>query len=169
MGQRSYIPPPWAKRTANFFSGRVRATRLNAKPMSPAEFEHQFRALIAAHEQGTGNVGCLACERCERCSESTFLSGCTNVARSNYCSGCDDCTECSHCSGCTACLSCSHCETCDRCIASAYLVKCVGLSGCTYCFGCVGLSKKDFHILNQPCDRQTYFDTVAELRRAMRI
>jgi hypothetical protein len=137
--------------------------------MTPAEFEQRFRALHAAHQKGTGNVGCLASERCERCSDSTFLADCKNVARSNYCSGCEDCTECSHCARCTACLACSHCEGCDRCISSAYLVKCVGLSGCTYCFGCVGLSKKDFHILNEPYDRQAYFDAVAELRRAMRI
>jgi hypothetical protein len=54
-------------------------------------------------------------------------------------------------------------------VQSAYLVRCIGLSGCTYCFGCVGLSKKDFHILNEPHDRQTYFEKVAELRRALRL
>ncbi len=137
--------------------------------MTPAEFEQQFRALIAAHEQGTGNVGCLACVGCQRCSESTFLKECTNVARSHYCTSCADCTECSHCTGCTGCLSCSHCERSERCVTSAYLVRCVDLRGCTYCFGCVGLSKKDFHILNVPYERQAYFDTVAELRRALRI
>jgi len=54
-------------------------------------------------------------------------------------------------------------------VGSAYLVRCVGLSGCTYCFGCVGLSKKDFHILNEPYDRKTYFDIVAKLSRELRI
>jgi hypothetical protein len=48
-------------------------------------------------------------------------------------------------------------------------VRCVGLSGCTYCFGCVGLSKKDFHILNEPYERQVYFEKVEGLRRALRI
>ena len=52
---------------------------------------------------------------------------------------------------------------------SAYLVRCMACSGCTYCFGCVGLVRKDFHILNEPYDRQTYFAKVAELRRALRI
>jgi hypothetical protein len=69
----------------------------------------------------------------------------------------------------TGCLACSHCERCERCISSAYLVRCIGCSGCTYCFGCVGLSKKDFHILNEPYERQEYFEKVAELRRALRI
>jgi hypothetical protein len=33
----------------------------------------------------------------------------------------------------------------------------------------VGLSKKDFHILNEPHDRQEYFAKVAELRRGLRM
>ena len=137
--------------------------------MTPAEFEQRFKTLITTQTQSTDNVDCLAYERCERCSESTFLKDCKNVARSNYCVLCADCTECSHCDACVACLSCSHCEKCERCVTSAYLVKCVGLSGCTYCFGCVGLSKKDFHILNEPYDRTTYFAKLGELRRGLRI
>jgi hypothetical protein len=137
--------------------------------VTPSDFEARFRELLQGHAEGTGNVGCLACERCERCSESTFLQDCRNVARSNYCKRCEDCTECSHSTDCTGCMSCSHCEKCERCIASAYLARCVACSGCTYCFGCVGLSKKDFHILNEPYDRQAYFDTVAQLRRALRM
>jgi hypothetical protein len=43
------------------------------------------------------------------------------------------------------------------------------MRGCNYCFGCVGLSNKDFHILNEPYDRSTYFETVARLSRALRI
>jgi hypothetical protein len=54
-------------------------------------------------------------------------------------------------------------------VASAYLVRSVGCSGCTYCFGCVGLSRKDFHILNVPYERQEYFAKIAELRRMLRI
>jgi hypothetical protein len=41
----------------------------------------------------------------------------------------------------------------------------VDCSGCTYCFGCVGLSRKDFHILNQPYDRSTYFKITSKLTR----
>lgn len=37
----------------------------------------------------------------------------------------------------------------------------------SYLFGCVGLHKKDFHILNEPYDRQTYFATVARLSREL--
>lgn len=137
--------------------------------MTADEFERRLRALTTAHESATANVGCLACERCERCVDSTFLKGCTNVARSNYCTDCVDCTDCSHTTASTGCLACSHCERCEQCVGSAYLVRCVACSGCNYCFGCVGLSRKDFHILNEPYERQEYFAKVAELRRALRI
>jgi hypothetical protein len=137
--------------------------------MTPAEFEEQLAKLKRAHERLTANVQCVACERCERCVDSTFLKGCSNVARSHYCADCTDCTECSHTTDSTGCLSCSHCERCERCVGSAYLVRCVACSGCTYCFGCVGLSKKDFHILNEPYERQAWFAKVAELRRTLRI
>lgn len=134
-----------------------------------AEFERRFRELVAEQAKTTENIGCLACVRCERCADSTFLEDCRNVVRSNYCKSCTDCTECSHSTDCKRCLACSHCEGCERCTSSAYLVRCIACSGCTYCFGCVGLSKKDFHILNEPYDRQEWFRIVTDLRRAMRI
>jgi hypothetical protein len=33
----------------------------------------------------------------------------------------------------------------------------------------VGLAKRDFHILNEPYDRQTYFATIAKLQRELKI
>ena len=136
--------------------------------MTPSEFEERLRELIQRHAATTANVGCLACERCERCTDSTFLKDCRNVARSHYCSSCTDCTECTQSTELVGCIACSHCERCERCVGSAYLVRCIDCSGCTYCFGCVGLSKKDFHILNEPYERQEYFAMVSELRRALR-
>ena len=56
---------------------------------------------------------------------------------------------------------------CDRCAQSSYLVKSVDCTGCTYCFGCVGLNKKDFHILNKPYDRSTYFAITSRLVREL--
>lgn len=138
-------------------------------PLSPHEFDQRFRALLAAHAETTENIGCIACDQCTRCTDSTFLRGCTNVSRSHYCVRCEDCTECSHCKDSSACVGCTHCEHCERCTQSAYLVKCVGVSGSTYCFGCVGLVKKDFYILNQPYDRQAWFDEVGRMRKALRI
>jgi hypothetical protein len=57
----------------------------------------------------------------------------------------------------------------ERCTQSAYLVKCVGLAACSYCFGCVGLSHKDFHILNEPYDRKTYFAITTKLAEQLRL
>ena len=48
-------------------------------------------------------------------------------------------------------------------------MRCVGCSGSNYLFGCVGLARKDFHILNEPYDRKTYFETVARLTRELGI
>jgi hypothetical protein len=137
--------------------------------MNANEFEQRFRELCAAHARETANVGCIACERSSQCRDSTFLKDCKNVARSHYCTACVDCTECSHSTGCTGCLACSHCVSCERCTQSAYLIRCIDCTGCTYSFGCVGLAKKDFHILNEPYDRQTYFAKLEALRRALRI
>ena len=57
----------------------------------------------------------------------------------------------------------------ERCLSSAYLVRSSGCTGCNYCFGCVGLSRRDFHILNEPYDRATYFELTSRLARELRI
>jgi hypothetical protein len=137
--------------------------------MNRSEFEAKYRALIAGTGKTTANVGCLACERCEGCAESTFCKESKGLTRCHYCEGCGDCTDCSHTLRSKSCLSCQQCVECERCTGSAYLTKSVGCSGCTYCFGCVGLSKRDFHILNEPYDRTTYFATVAKLERELGI
>ncbi|HEY3815858.1 MAG TPA: hypothetical protein VGL81_01745 [Polyangiaceae bacterium] len=137
--------------------------------MTGPEFEAALRKLLAGASRTSANVGCLACERCERCSECTFCVGSKGLARCHYCDSCSDCTDCAHCARSTGCLACQHCVESDRCIGSAYLVRSVGCSACTYCFGCVGLSRRDFHILNEPYDRATYFETTARLARELRL
>lgn len=137
--------------------------------MDRAQFEAGYRKLVASLGAVSTNARCLACERCEGCSDATFCVDCRGVVRSQYCRECTDCTESSHCSRCKGCMMCTHCESCDRCTSSAYLVKCVGCNGCTYCFGCVGLFKKDFHILNEPYDRQTYFEVAGRLEKELRL
>lgn len=154
-------PPPQTVPPASSPPRPAQATHV-ARP-TPEDFEERLRALVEAHSAERGNVSCLACEGCERCSESTFLRDCTDVARSHYCTRCVDCSDCSHCTDTTRCYGCSHCEACERCTQCAYLVRSVGCTQCSYCYGCVGLTKKDFHILNEPYDRQTYFAIVAEL------
>lgn len=135
--------------------------------MTAAEFEERLRELARSHASSQENVGCVGCERSEGCRDSTFLVDCKNLLRSHYCVRCTDCVDCVHTVDSSGCIRCSHCERCERCVDSAYLVLSVDCVGCTYCFGCVGLSNKDFHILNEPYERDEYFAKVAELRRAL--
>jgi hypothetical protein len=137
--------------------------------MNGAEFETALRNLVAKAGRSSENIGCLACDGCERCSECTFCASSKGLARCHYCSECADCTDCAHCQRCSGCLACQHCVETDRCIGSAYLVRSTGCSACNYCFGCVGLSRRDFHILNEPYDRATYFEMTSRLLRELRI
>jgi hypothetical protein len=132
-------------------------------------FETAFKKLAAGFGRGTANTGCLACEQCERCTDCTFCTGSKDLARCHYCKSSESCTDCSHLVRCVHCLGCSQCVECERCTGCAYVTKSIGCAGCTYCFGCVGLSKKDFHILNEPYDRQTYFAIVTKLARELRL
>ena len=156
-------------------SDKVTQPRFRAKkaarfgPMTGPEFEAALRKLVSGATRTSANVACVGCERCERCSECTFCVGSKGLARCHYCDACSDCTDCAHCARSTGCLACQHCVESDRCIGCAYLVRSVGCSGCTYCFGCVGLSRRDFHILNEPYDRATYFETTARLARELRL
>jgi hypothetical protein len=135
--------------------------------LNKSEFESAFRRLVSAHGTSRANSGCIACDRCTGAVDSTFCVACTKVARGHYCRQSQDCSDCSHCAGCRDCLGCAHCQASERCSQGAYLERCVGCTRCNYCFGCVGLSGKDFHILNEPYDRETYFATIARLRREL--
>lgn len=136
-------------------------------PMKRDEFESRLSALVKQAGQVKDNVSCIECTGCEGCQACTFCRDGKRLVRCNYCVKCEDCSDCAHSRGCKGCLACVHCTQCERCTQSAYLVRCIGLTNCTYCFGCVGLSRKDFHILNEPYDRKTYFALVAKLQKEL--
>jgi len=139
--------------------------------MDRLEFETKYRKLVSSLDKSADksalNFGCHACERCTRCTDSTFCTDSRSLVRSHYCASCTDCTECSHSRGCSGCIACSQCVDCSRCISSAYLEQCVACTKCNYCFGCVGLTRRDFHILNEPYDRATYFEIVRKLKASL--
>jgi hypothetical protein len=135
--------------------------------MNRSEFEAAYRKLLGAHGTQSANSGSIACERCTGAIDSTFCVECSQVTRCHYCQGSQGCSDCSHCARCRECLGCTHCQDAERCSQSAYLERCASCTRCNYCFGCVGLSGKDFHVLNEPYDRETYFATVARLRREL--
>jgi hypothetical protein len=145
----------------------ARVPSKDAPTLSRAEFEAELRQLVQQHEQAADNERCVACERCERCQDCTFCRGSKALTRCHYCVDSQRCIDCTHCRASRDLLACNHCVACDRCVQSAYLVKSIDCTGCTYCFGCVGLSKKDFHILNRPYDRSTYFALTARLGREL--
>lgn len=135
--------------------------------LSPAEFELRFQQLQQRLDSAT-NDACIECTRCGGCSRSTFCQDSERLVSCHYCVACSACTDCSHCRHSARLVSCAHCVECEDCSKSSYLVRCLALSDCTYCFGCVGLSNKDFHILNEPYERQDYFRIVGRLSRGMR-
>lgn len=135
--------------------------------MRASEFESRLRELTRAFANQRDNQGCYDCVRCERCVSSTFCRDSQRLVRCHYCVQCADCTDSAHARGCRSCISVQHCVASEQCMQSAYLVRCVSLTGCSYCFGCVGLTNKDYHILNEPYDRRSYYEITARLTREL--
>jgi hypothetical protein len=130
-------------------------------------FEARHRELVAtlgAAESGSGSVECVGCRACQDC---TFCRDSERLCRCHYCVRSALCTDCSHCRGCRALVACTHCIDTETSVRSSYLVRCAAMADCTYSFGCVGLARKDFHILNEPFDRSTYFETTRRLMREL--
>jgi len=131
------------------------------------EFEARYRELLGAFESGVENDRCVQCEECRGCTQCTFCRHSQRLIRCHYCVECVDCSDSSHCQASRGLASCQHCTDARNCTRSSYLVRCANMTQCTYCLGCVGLSHKDFHILNQPYDRSTYFQVSRALLRQL--
>jgi hypothetical protein len=131
------------------------------------EFEARYRELLGAFESSIENDRCVQCEACRGCTQCTFCRHSQRLIRCHYCVECVDCSDSSHCQASRGLSSCQHCTDSRNCTRSSYLVRCSNMTGCTYCLGCVGLSQKDFHILNQPFDRATYFQITRTLLRQL--
>lgn len=126
-----------------------------------------FLAAFGGLQKGLGtrgNPGCFNVESSENCSHCQFSTGCRDCHRCSYAVNSAGCTHCTHIERSTACHQSSHLVDCQRCVESHYLVHCQDCAECNYCFGCVGLVRKEFHILNEPYDRKTYFAKVKALK-----
>jgi hypothetical protein len=97
------------------------------------------------------------------------LHRCRDTQGSHYCEDVMDSRELRHSKRVSESTRGSHLLECSRCRDSAYLVHCRDCADCTYCFGCVGLRGKDFHILNERYDRDTYFQTIVQLAAELRL
>lgn len=123
------------------------------------------RLRTAARQRG--NLDCFESESCDNCSRCMFCEDCTQCHACTYVRASTGCTSLVHSAECEACHRGAHLIKCLRCVDSRYLIECTDCAACTYCFGCVGLVDKEFHILNTPYDRKTYFEKVAELKTAL--
>ena len=140
---------------------------LDPGELTARDFEARHRALVSRLGAREGADGCIECVGCSACQGSTFCRDSSQLCRCHYCVRCALCTDSTHCRGSRALVACNHCIDCESCVRSSYLVRCVAMSDCTYAFGCVGLAGVDFHILNEPVDRATYFEVTTRLLRAL--
>ena len=148
-------------------SSGTRWERVMTSELTAREFARRFRALSLRASALQANEACVECLRCASSVACTFCTDSERLLRCHFCVRCSACTDSLHCRESKHLLGCQHCVGCDGCSQSAYLVRCVSLTSCQYCFGCVGLSGKDFHVLNEPHDRATYFALTARLAREL--
>lgn len=130
-------------------------------------FEKRLAELENIFNNEAGNTAGHNLVNCERCTNCVFCTGCERCYRSAYCTDCVSSSHLTHCVRCTSCHHTANSVDCTSCTGSAFLILCRDMSECNYCFGCVGLTRKDFHILNEPYDRSTYFKTVETLKKQL--
>ena len=131
------------------------------------QFEKRLRELATALGSSHENEGSVECVGCKACNGSTFCRDSERLVRCHYCVRCAQCTDSSHCRGSRGLIGCNHCVDCEGCSGGSYLVRCVAVTNASYCFGCVGLGGKDFHVLNEPYDRSSYFALTKKLAKEL--
>lgn len=137
-------------------------------PLDARDFERALAELKGSFQRGADNPNGFQLRDCKSCSSCMFCSSCQDCYHCTHCERCQQCSNCTHCKDCVGCHLCAYCVKCARCVGSKYLEHCESCADCTYCFGCVGLSKRDFHILNRPYDKKTYFELLAKLKKLVR-
>lgn len=133
-------------------------------PLTRVEFERALQALQRAYGATKDNPSSYRSDDCERCVQCMFTTASKDCFHCTYCHQCVECTDCTHCTRAKASHGSSYCVDVHHCVKCSYVLLSQHCYECLFCFGCVGLSKKEFHILNQPFPRTTYFKLVAELK-----
>lgn len=136
-------------------------------PPNARDFLAQLDQLERDHNADTANPGSYRCEGCARCAGCMFCTQCSDCTKCTYCTDCTHCTKCTHCTDCAHTHASAYCVASSNCTGSQYLILCRACDDCTFCFGCVGLKEREFHILNQPYDRKTYFKVVTRLKKEL--
>ena len=135
-------------------------------PLAKRDFESALAALSKEAQRSAVNPGSYRSEGCTRCFDCMFTTSSVDCIKCTYCNDCQGCSDCTHCTRCINCHGSSYCVDAQNCYKSSYVILSSNCYECLFCFGCVGLVKKEFHILNQPFPRKTYFKLVAELKQA---
>ena len=130
--------------------------------MNLETFKKQYSDLLKSIDTDESQASlelknCTGCVRCHFCTNCEMCTSCTYASNSQHC------THCNRIDSCTRSHRSSHLDRCIDCVDSQYLIDCTNCVDCTYCLGCVGLTRKEFHILNEPYDRKTYFKILKEL------
>lgn len=139
------------------------------------ELMTRLQGLVAAQETHDGasveadsstNFDCVGCEGCSRCR---FCAACRDCDDCTYCEECVECVSCTHAQRSVDCGDSSHLRDCRGCVGSRYLTLCVECEDCTYCLGCVGLAGAEFHVLNAPVTRGTFFKLAKALHAELEV
>lgn len=137
-------------------------------PLDAREFERALTQLRSTFRQAADNPQSYEVKDCRACAACMFCTSCEDCYRCTHCQRCAQCSNCTQCQDSVNCHHSAYLVRCNGCVGSKYLEHCDACADCTYCFACVGLAKKDFHILNVPYDKKTYFELVAKLRKLVR-
>jgi hypothetical protein len=140
------------------------STNPDAIPQTRAEFERALQQLTRAYGARQDNPASYKSDDSERCVQCMFTTRSRDCFHCTYCAECAECTDCTHCTRTTHSHSSSYCVDAHHCVKCSYVLMSRHCYECLFCFGCVGLAKKEFHILNMPFSRTTYFKLVAELK-----
>jgi hypothetical protein len=129
--------------------------------------DRTFRAELQKLQRAAadrGNPGCFEVHESANSTQCQFSTGLKDCHRCSYTTASTACTHSTHLTRCTQCHQSSNLVDCLRCVESHYLTQCTDCVECTYCYGCVGLVRKEFHFLNQPYDKKTWFQLVKQLQ-----
>ena len=123
------------------------------------EIREYKEALEALHKEVdlSDNQESLESSTSKGCVRCHFSTNCISCYACTYAEGSELCTHCNRIENCVRCHRSSHLKDCEDCNDSHYLIECNRCVECTYCIGCIGLTRKEFHILNKPYDRKTFF------------
>ncbi len=106
-------------------------------------------------------------KNCYMCFDSGYDEDSSYNVTLLYSKRCFDCLNVKDCELCYHCINTNQSyktffsRNCSSCVEVWFSQDC---TGCTNCFGCSGLRNKNYHIFNEPYDKETYAAKLRELK-----